>query len=632
MESLATTICLNGRYVFISKEIDDAEILVKQTSFVNAQQDAIEMESQGVEILLARGRPVKDIRKISTLPIVNCRLTMLDLTRNLKNFKPNTKCLISGHMFFKPTFSEICKEIELLMDLKLDIFYYQNGEDLQSILRKAKEDNRADIVLGGYIVAESRKIGLTSKELLFSKQTLLEIIHSSKNIVLENRKIKKETKWVKSVINFTKQGVVAVDSSGFVTNLNNKAKELIDSNNSLIGESIFPYIPFLKRAIENKTALQDNIVKVDNHDIVLDFKPLHLQEEYIGGLISLENAHNIQKLEHKIRKAHSNKGLIAKSSLSNIIGTSPLIKRTIKAAETFAKNDFSILISGETGTGKELFAQGIHLESPRSKGPFVAINCAALPQDLLESELFGYEEGAFSGAKKGGKIGLFELAHDGTIFLDETNSIELKTQARLLRAIEEKEILRIGGDRIIPIDVRIIAATNENLNKCVNTGSFRKDLYYRINELNLVIPPLRKRKEDIPELIDYFLKIYQPSYKTVNSNTRRYINETVNKYFSEYRWPGNIRELGNLIKRMVVLSGSIQELEQMKTFFLEDYFSNDNKNESAELISIKPGTLAEMQKDIILSMLETYDNNKSMLATKLKISRSTLWRTLKDLN
>lgn len=615
----------------LSQEIEDTEIFVKKTTFKNAQKDAMEMEDKGVEIILARGRPVKDIKKVANIPVVDCLLTMLDLTRNLKGIEPNTECFISGHMFFKPTFSEICREIESLMNLKLNIFYYQSGEDLQNILLKAKNDNKIDLVLGGYIVAESRKIGLKSKELLFSKQTLLEIIHNARGIVLENRKIKKETKWVKSVIDFTKQGVIAVDNKGDISNLNNKAQRLLSPNGSdLLDRSIFQYTPQLKKAIESKQPFQENIIQINNQDVVLDFKPLYMQKEYIGGLISLENAHNIRNLEHKIRKAQADKGLIAKSSLDNILGSSPLIKRTIKTARTFAKTDFSILISGETGTGKELFAQGIHLDSSRSEGPFVAINCAALPQSLLESELFGYEEGAFSGAKKGGKIGLFELAHNGTILLDETNSIDLAIQSRLLRAIEEKEILRVGGDKIIPIDVRIIAATNEDLKKCVNDGTFRKDLYYRINELNITIPPLRKRKEDIPELVSYFLKTYGAKYNTNNSKTEVYINDNIKKNFSDYHWPGNIRELGNLVKRFAVLQETIQESGHLQTFFLEDYLY-ENKEES-DVISVKPGTLAEMEKEIISTMLEKYDFNKSLLANKLNISRSTLWRTLKDID
>jgi transcriptional regulator with PAS, ATPase and Fis domain len=615
----------------LSKEVYDTEIFVEKTTIKSAQQDAMMMESRGVDIILARGEPAKEIEKVAKVPVVKCRLSMLDLTRNLKGIDPNLKCLISGHMFFTPTFKEICLEIERIMDIRLDIFYYHSLEDLREILNKAKENN-VDIVLGGYIiVAAARRIGLKSKELLFDKQTVLEIIHSARKIVEENRKIEKESKWLKSVIDFTKQGIIAIDNKGTISNLNKKAQYLLGlTDSNLSNESIVKHLPDLKLPIEKGQSSKENIVQIHKQKIVLDFNPLYIQNEYIGGLISLENVHNIQNLEHKIRKTLADRGLVAKFKLDNIIGSSEIIKRTIKIAETFAKTDFNILISGETGTGKELFAQGIHLTSLRYRGPFVAINCAALPKTLLESELFGYEEGAFSGARKGGKLGLFELAHHGTIFLDEINSIPLAIQSRLLRAIEEKEILRVGGDKIIPIDVRIIAATNEDLNKSIADGEFRKDLYYRINELNLTIPPLRKRKGDIPELVHLFLKDYESKYKAINTKTENHINEIIKNHFFAYHWPGNVRELSNLVKRCVVLLETIEDPGQLQAYFSEDNFSDIKKSD--EVITVKQGTLAEMEEELVKVMISKFGYNKSELANKLNISRSTLWRILKDSN
>lgn len=615
----------------LSGEVEDTEILVQKTTSEKAQQDAIKMESEGVEAILARGEPAEAIKKIAKVPLINCRLTMLDLTRNLRDIGRNKQCLISGHMFFYPTFKEICREIEKLLNLKLHIFYYDSVEDLQEILNDVKQEKVAvDIVLGGHIVyAESRAIGVNSKELLFSKQTMLEIIHSARKVVKERRKIEEESKWVKSVIDFTKQGIVAIDSNGNINNLNKKAQLLLNPNNKseqFISEPILKYLPDLKLIVKKGVSSQENIIQSSNQKIILDYQPLHIQDEYIGALISLENIHNIQKLEHKIRKTLSDKGLVAKSTLKNIIGSSTLIRRTIREAETFAKTDFNILISGETGTGKELFAQGIHLCSSLCRGPFVAINCAALPNNLLESELFGYEEGAFSGARKGGKIGLFELAHHGTIFLDEINSIDLAIQARLLRAIEEKEIMRIGGDRIVPIDVRVIAATNIELN--VADGELRRDLYYRINELNLTTPPLRIRKEDIPELVHYFIEEYETKYKTVEGSTEFFINELINSNLSDYHWPGNVRELSNLVKRCIVLLDTLEKPEQLQKYFSEQNFCEGQK--SVDLISVKQSNLAEMEKELINNMYQKYGYNKSELANILNISRSTLWRILKN--
>ncbi len=612
----------------LSRELNEVEILVQKTTSEEAQKNTQHIESKGVEAILTRGEfSAETIKKVSKVPVVKCRFSMLDLTKNLEGINPNIDCLISGQMFFPATFDEICKEIEKIMGIKLRIFYYQNIEEMKQILKKAKTD-KIDTVLGGYIInQEAKKIGQKSKELLFSKQTLQEYVHHAKKIVLENRKIKKESKWLKSAIEFNRQGIIAIDNKDNISDLNKQAQVLLSSTeDKLLNKSIYQYLPLLKPLIQKREPSQDNITQIQKQKIVFDFMPLYLQNEYIGAFISLEQAGNIQKLEQKIRKTMTDKGLAAKFTLEDVIGSSSLIRRTIKMAETFAKTEFNILISGETGTGKELFAQGVHLKSSRCNGPFVAINCAAVPQSLLESELFGYEDGAFTGAKKGGKLGLFELAHGGTIFLDEILEMPLNLQARLLRVLEEKEILRVGGDKIIPIDIRIITATNEILDNFVTNGGFRKDLYYRINELNLTIPPLKNRKEDIPELVRYFLKNYETTPKSIDPHTEDCIMDIIKNSFSDHHWPGNVRELSNLIKRCMALLETVDQPGELQTYFTANDSSETIKD--VEVISVKKGTLAEMEKELISNMFKNNSYNKSELAKKLNISRSTLWRIL----
>ena len=224
-----------------------------------------------------------------------------------------------------------------------------------------------------------------------------------------------------------------------------------------------------------------------------------------GALIFIKNVDRIMEEESRIRRDLVEKGLTAKYSFRDILGHSAAIRDNIRMAERYSKVNSNVLIIGETGTGKELFAHSIHQMSKRSRQPFVALNCAALPESLLESELFGYEAGAFSGAVKGGKMGLFELAHKGTIFLDEIGEIPIALQAKLLRVLQEKEIRRIGSTSVHPIDVRVISATNINIEEKIREGQFRSDLYYRLNLLDIYIPPLRERKEDIQELVDAYL-------------------------------------------------------------------------------------------------------------------------------
>src|SRR5690625_1179420 len=263
-------------------------------------------------------------------------------------------------------------------------------------------------------------------------------------------------------------------------------------------------------------------------------------------MVALQDVTGIQEMESKIRKKIHLRGHIAKYRFNHIITRSELVKSTIDTAKSYSKVDSNVLIIGETGTGKEMYAQSIHNQSYRKNKPFVAINCAALPENLLESELFGYAEGAFTGAMKGGKQGIFELAHQGTLFLDEIGEVSAKLQSRLLRVLEEREVMRIGDDKVIPVHVRIIAATNKNLLKMVKDNLFREDLYYRLSVLDLYLPPLRAYKEDIPLLTNYFIEKFSTEWAIK-------ITDGAYKKLSEQNWDGNIRQLQNFCERWSVL-------------------------------------------------------------------------------
>ena len=308
-------------------------------------------------------------------------------------------------------------------------------------------------------------------------------------------------------------------------------------------------------------------------------------------------------------------GYFSKHKFKDLIGKNKKFLATKKKAKKISGTDSTVILYGETGTGKELFAGAIHNDSPRKNNPFVAINCTTLPENLLESELFGYEKGAFTGAKKEGKIGLFERADKGTLFLDEIGDLPLSLQTRLLRVLEEKEIMRIGGDSIIPVDVRIIAATNRNLQKLVNKGKFRKDLYFRLNVFQFNIPSLRERRDDIPLLIDHFFEKWQ---------SKRNLNQNFISFYKNYNWPGNIRELKNVLKNMITLSQDDLKLEN-----LPDYLKNeDNFNK-------------KIKKNIILKLIyilekENKDTGRRTLLELFKqlyfyISEINLRKILKSL-
>lgn len=334
--------------------------------------------------------------------------------------------------------------------------------------------------------------------------------------------------------------------------------------------------------------------------------------------------------EGKANRDINGKGLIAKYSFEDILHVNPKMSELINKAKKYANTDSVVLIYGESGTGKELLAQSLHTgNSQRSKFPFVAVNCASLDDNLLRSELFGYSEGSFTGASKGGKAGLFEIAQGGTVFLDEIGKMKLDLQANLLRVLQEKEVRRIGSDRVIPVNVRVIAASNEDLEALVRKGAFREDLYFRLNVLKLTLPPLRERKEDIPCLVISFVKKLTDKYSKPNFK----LSQVVLNKIAKQEWYGNIRQLQNFVERCVILADSESDWEDTVLQLLAEeervHVLNKSDEESAEdKINVRISTLEEMNAQIIQSVRARTSLNNTELALKLGISRPTLLKML----
>ncbi|HFC98212.1 MAG TPA: sigma-54-dependent Fis family transcriptional regulator [Thermosulfurimonas dismutans] len=314
--------------------------------------------------------------------------------------------------------------------------------------------------------------------------------------------------------------------------------------------------------------------------------------------------------------------------MQEIIGQSPAIKEVFRLIEKVAPTESTVLILGESGTGKELVARAIHRQSRRSEGPFVPVNCGAIPEELLESELFGYEKGAFTGAHRS-KPGRFEMAEGGTIFLDEIAEMSPKLQVKLLRVLQEKTVERLGGERPIPVNIRIIAATNRDLEREVAEGRFRKDLYFRLNVIPIHLPPLRERKEDIPLLAEHFLRQFCAREEV----PLKRLSEEALQYLLRYSWPGNVRELENLMERLVILS----ENETIGPEDLPDHIvrAPDRppftiKDFGFEEFSL-PKALQEIEKEFILRALRASKGVKSQAAKLLGIKRTTLIEKIKRL-
>ncbi len=440
-----------------------------------------------------------------------------------------------------------------------------------------------------------------------------EALNAAKTINLERTR----SEIINIMLNHNEDGIIAIDDKGRILAINNQAYRVFQL--STVGELIGQPLSSVgasgewKQLLENGSG-KDRIICLHDKKYYVQYKPLSEMEAGAGALIFIKNTDRIIEEESRIRRGLSEKGLTAKYTFEDILGQSAAIRENIRMAERYSGVNSNVLIIGETGTGKELFAHSIHQASKRSHQPFVALNCAALPENLLESELFGYEAGAFSGASKGGKIGLFELAHKGTIFLDEIGEIPITLQAKLLRVLQEKEIRRIGSTSVHPVDVRVISATNINMEEKIKEGKFRSDLYYRLNLLDISIPPLRERKEDIQELVDHYLTRFAcemgKSIPTVTKDAARILKE--------HSWPGNVRELRNICERLTVLNDTsiIDEelLCRLKIFRKEETFS--------------VGETADSREDSVYDRLKPRKKKKD-LAEELGVSRTTLWRMAK---
>lgn len=427
-------------------------------------------------------------------------------------------------------------------------------------------------------------------------------------------------------------GLIAIDEYGSVIHVNHKALEILGLEKNPIGLNIFEV---LNRTYGTNKRYQELASVINSEESVMDrFVNIRNSERVVRCLVStryLESSGEslgkiliIQQMSRTARLVNSALGNYAGYTFNDIIGQDQKFLDCVKIAIKVAKTFSNVLLLGESGTGKDLFAQGIHNASSRKDKPFFAINCAAIPRDLLGSELFGYVEGAFTGAKKGGSPGKFELADDGTIFLDEIGDMPIDMQSSLLRVLEEKAVTRVGDKGAIPVDVRVIAATNKDLSEEVKKGNFRVDLFYRINVVTIALPALRERIGDVPLLITCFVKLLSDRLgKKID-----HIDPDVFRICSQYDWPGNIRELQNVIDRAVNLADSNVLSPDLlpETLYLPTAYRPLNLAQY-KLKIIKN----ETENSTILACLEKHQGNMTLAAKELGIARSTLYRKVRNI-
>jgi transcriptional regulator with PAS, ATPase and Fis domain len=404
---------------------------------------------------------------------------------------------------------------------------------------------------------------------------IIPISFGTQKIIGKNIKLESQ---LDSLFKTLNEGVIGINPRGIIYSYSLSARKILKYKvGDVVGKyasEVFPEIPF-EFVLETLESVEDKLVRINNCDIVVTVVPIIDNNELYGAFAIVKRFSDVEKKQHKLRAQLIGKGHRAKYYFKDIIGNSIKINKCKDIAKRMAGSESSVLILGESGTGKELFAQAIHNNSNRKNYQFVAVNCAALPENLLESELFGYEEGAFTGARRGGKPGLFELAHMGTLFLDEIGEMPIKLQARLLRVLQEREVMRIGGDSVINVDVRIIAATNRDLEELVRKGQFRKDLYFRINVLPLRIPLLRERIEDIPLIITELKRELGAKFELTAAAKEKLLT---------HRWEGNVRELRNYLEYFANLGQDIVDVDDMPFLSQKDIYYNALNEYDKELM------------------------------------------------
>lgn len=415
------------------------------------------------------------------------------------------------------------------------------------------------------------------------------------------------------LLNVIEDGVININLSGEINSLNKKARQILgiedETLNYCNGIERFPDIPF-EDVLENRRPIKDKLIKINGYDVIVSIDPIFHSGKLFGAYAIMKEFGEAELKQHKFRTRIIGKGHRAKYNFNNIIGRSEEIVNCKEKAMRMADSNSTVLIIGDSGTGKELFAQAIHNNSVRRNYQFVVINCGALPESLLESELFGYEEGSFTGARKGGKPGLFELAHNGTLFLDEIGEMPLSLQSRLLRVLQERQVMRLGGDRLIDIDVRLIAATNRNINEMVRKGEFREDLFYRLNVLKLKVPSLNSRKEDIPLIVESLKQSFNGSFE---------LTDTALDALMKHDWRGNVRELKNYVEYLVNLNIELVDAADLPFYGddpdemqVENISSEHSQSNPVEMLRETAGKTIDSHIFVLRQLEKGFKENKRL--------------------
>lgn len=638
------------------KDYDNVEILRGDLrEGVAAAHRAVE---EGTRVLISRGGTFTMIRDEVEAPVVEIQVSAYDVLSNIQHVIGRDEPLaIVGHNNLIYGYDLLKTTMKNVTQVNLE-----RGESVEDRIADCVRKGITNFMGDAVVKRVCGEMGYPCFILESGADSIDAAIQEARRILAAADREMERAKRYMAVIDYVHDGVIATDDQNRIQVFNSMAQRITGQlREDIIGKTVeeLSGLDEVLREITAGKRVVDEVRSIGDTKIAMSTIPIQVNREDRGAVAVFQDVTSLQSLEQRVRFKLVDKGFVARHTFDSIRYASERMERCISLARKFSAYDSGVLIQGNSGVGKELFAQSIHNESRRKKGPFVAINCAALPGTLIESELFGYAEGAFTGSRRGGKAGVFELAHTGTIFLDEISELPIDMQGRLLRVIQEREVMRVGDDKVIPLDVRIVCATNRNLKEMVKEGAFRRDLLYRINTLAFVIPPLSQRPEDMEVLAPHFLERYCRKY---SKQIRGFSGSAMN-YLKAYEYEGNVRELQGMVERAVIIC----ESDRIRVQDLSDGREDENQtavptaggvrfaeatemaagqpvltsltsllgqtdplalNELPALVELPP--LADLEDQYIREVYRRCGGSVKKACEILKINRTTLWRKLKQ--
>ncbi|HEX9050997.1 MAG TPA: propionate catabolism operon regulatory protein PrpR [Anaeromyxobacter sp.] len=608
-----------------------AEVRVFDLSFEDALETARSLTEadERVDAFVAAGSNGAYLRDHAPVPVALVDVSTTDALQALAHARTLGRRV--GIVNFRRVLPGLERWKDLLRELQIEQRSYDTPEEARAAVAELAAQGFEVVVGPGPACEVAEATGLKSV-LLYSFDCVCETIERAIEMAQVVRAERERREQLASVIDHVDEAVASVDARERLVLVNPGFERLVGRKGvHLVGKPLATVAPELSmaRVLETGAPELRAFQRLGERSLVVSRVPMRRHGAVTGAVLTAQDSRTLLRVDRDLRSELRPRRFVARYELAHIVGSSRAIRTARTLAERYASTEGTVLITGESGTGKEMFAQGIHNASRRRERPFVAINCAAFPEALLESELFGYEEGAFTGSRRGGRAGLFEAAHGGTIFLDEVGDVPITLQTRLLRVLQERQVLRLGSNDPTPVDVRVVAATNRELKKEIARGAFREDLYYRLAILPVHVPPLRARSEDVAPIADALLRAALDRHGVAHALQRAM--PVVLPWLERYAWPGNVRELENVLERVAVLyaqhgAAPARVAPDDLRAVLPELF------QAAEAGS-GPGDLRRARGAEEVAVIERVvvecGGNMSEAAKRLGIGRSTLYRKLR---